>query len=351
MENALVTLSAMELPAPGEGAVVPEWVQLLPKGQVAAYDGRGPWHYDDAKRVIEESFSRRRRIHIDENHSTDTAAKLGLAAPARGFITEMEERADGIWGRVDWTESGRALLSDRAYWGISPVLAYEKLTGKVAAISRAALTNDPALRELLALNSTEKPDMFAAKVAKILGLSEDASEDDIVAALGKRLDKSGEGEAAMSSSLSRIGTAMGLEGEVSLTAIIAAATGLKAAGTEQTETIATLQSRVNTLETNGKRKAAEDFVDGAIRDLRAGVKASREEYVTLHMESPERAEKLVAGLPKLDRSGTTITPPAATQEGQATLSADQSAAARLIGVDPKAYAETLKAEAAAKETF
>ncbi|NVK60486.1 MAG: hypothetical protein HWE37_10485, partial [Rhodobacteraceae bacterium] len=98
---------------------------------MVARDGRGPWHYDDAKAVIEESFSRRLRIHIDENHSTDTAAKLGLSAPARGFITEMEERADGIWGRVDWNESGRALLSDRAYWGLSPVLSYDKTTGRV----------------------------------------------------------------------------------------------------------------------------------------------------------------------------------------------------------------------------
>ncbi|MBN8190472.1 phage protease, partial [Sulfitobacter sp. 1A10445] len=117
MNTALVSLSTIPLPAPANGQAVPEWVHLVPKGRVQARDGRGPWHYDDAKAVIEESFSRRQRIHIDENHSTDTAAKLGLSAPARGFITEMEERADGIWGRVDWNESGRALLSDRAYWG------------------------------------------------------------------------------------------------------------------------------------------------------------------------------------------------------------------------------------------
>ncbi|WP_121064719.1 phage protease [Chachezhania antarctica] len=351
MDNALITLSAMELPAPGEGAAVPEWVQLLPKGQVAASDGRGPWHYDDAKQVIEESFSRRRRIHIDENHSTDTAAKLGLAAPARGFITEMEERADGIWGRVDWTDSGRALLSDRAYWGISPVLAYEKQTGKVSAISRAALTNDPALRELLALNSTEKTDMFAAKIAKMLGLGETATEDEIAKALEAKLKTKDESEDALSGALTEIGAAMGLDGDLTTATLVATAKGLKSAGGEQSEAFATLQAEVQEWRKSSKRDKAEAFVDGAIRDLRAGVKASREEYVTLHMENPERAEKLIAGLPKLDRSGTTITPPAATQEGQATLSADQAAAARLIGIDPKAYAETLKAEAAAKETF
>lgn len=346
MENATATLAAIELPRPAEGATVPEWIQLLPKGEVQARDGRGPWHYQDAKAVIETSFSTRRKIHIDENHSTDTAAKLGMSAPARGFITEMEERDDGIWGRVDWTESGKTLLADRAYWGISPVLSYDKKTGKVSAIARAALTNDPALRELLALNSTETNHMFAAKVAKLLGLSEDASEDEIMKALGARLEKAGEGEEMLSS----IGTAMGLSGELTVATLVATAKGLKSAGGEQTEALATLQAEVQALRDGNARKAAEDFVDGAIRDLRAGVKASREDYVTLHMESPDRCQKLINGLPKLDRSTTTVTPPAPRADGEVALSTDQAAAARLIGVDPKLYAETLKAEAAAKET-
>ncbi|HBM58441.1 MAG TPA: hypothetical protein DD444_04565 [Citreicella sp.] len=164
-------------------------IHLVPKGAFAARpeDGRGPWSYDDARAVIAESFARRHRIHIDENHSTDTAAKMGLSAPARGYITEMEERDTGIWGRVDWTESGRALLSDRSYWGISPVLSYDKLTGRVLAIARAALTNDPAVPDVLALNSTETPDMFLTKLAKMLGLPEDASEEGVLEALATRI--------------------------------------------------------------------------------------------------------------------------------------------------------------------
>jgi phage I-like protein len=340
MNTALVSLSTIPLPAPANGQAVPEWVHLVPKGRVQARDGRGPWHYDDAKAVIEESFSRRQRIHIDENHSTDTAAKLGLSAPARGFITEMEERDDGIWGRVDWNESGRALLSDRAYWGLSPVLSYDKTTGRVTAIARAALTNDPALRELLALNSTEYGDMFSAKVAKLLGLSEDASEDDITAALATRLDADGDGDETLSTALGQIGTAMGLEGEVSLTTVVAAARGFASAGGEQAEAIAALQTEVTTLKEGGKRKAAEDFVDGAIRDRRAGVKAAREEYVALHMEDPARAAKMIQALPRLDQTNTSLEPPA-PKEGEAALSTDQSAIAKMLGIDPAAMARNL----------
>ncbi|ALF02058.1 MULTISPECIES: phage protease [Salipiger] len=342
METALVSLAMMELPASADGPSVPEWIHLMPKGRVQARDGRGPWHYEDAKAVIAESFARRRKIHVDENHSTRSAAKLGMSAPARGYITEMEEREDGIWGRVDWTRTGEALLSDRAYWGISPVLSYDKSTGKVLAIAHASLTNDPALRELLALNSTEYSDMFSAKVAKMLGLSEDASEDDITAALAKRLDK-GEGSEELSTSLSEIGAAMGLEGEVSLATLITTAKARQAASDEQQEAFAALQTKVRTLEEGGKRKAAEDFVDGAIRDRRAGVKASREDYVALHMENPERAAKMVAGLPKLDPTSTVLEPPAA-KEGEVTLSTEHRQVARQLGLSDDEMIAAMKAE-------
>lgn len=345
MENALAALNMMELPAPPEGADVPDWIHLMPKGVFRGRDGRGPWFYDDAQTVIEASFARRRRIHVDENHSTRTAGKLGLSAPARGFITQMEEREDGIWGKVDWTESGRALLADRAYWGVSPVLAYDKVTGQVAAISHAALTNDPALRELLALNSTETPDMFNETLAKMLGLPDEATETEITAALQTALDRDdSEDEAALGTALTEIGTAMGLDGTMTTATIVAAAKGLKSAGSEQGEALASLQAEVDEMKSDRKRQAAEGFVDGAIRDLRAGVKASREEYVSLHMEDPARCEKLVAGLPKLARSGLEIERPTVTSEGEAALQTEQLTAARLLGIDPKDYAKTLEAE-------
>jgi len=338
MNTALITLATMELPAPAEGAVVPDWIHLVPKGAFAARpeDGRGPWSYDDARAVIAESFARRHRIHIDENHSTDTAAKMGLSAPARGYITEMEERDTGIWGRVDWTESGRALLSDRSYWGISPVLSYDKLTGRVLAIARAALTNDPAVPDVLALNSTETPDMFLTKLAKMLGLPEDASEEGVLEALATRIAAPAPEQ---TETLSTIGRALGLEGEVSLTAVLAAAR----ASTGQAEALATLQAEVTDLKAEGQRRAAEEYVDQAIRDRRSGLKASREEFVALHMENPARARAMIEKMPKLDPTNTTLVPPA-PPEGQAALSTEQMTVARMLGIDPEAMARNLTQE-------
>lgn len=342
---ATIALSALELPSVAEGDV-PEWIHLVPKGEFrAAHDGRGPWRYRDADQLITASFAARRKIHIDLNHSTETAAKAGLDAPAVGYVTEMEEREDGIWGKVDWTNRGTALLSDRAYWGVSPVIQYDE-GGNVSAIARAALTNDPALAELEALSTEETQEMFLKTVAKMLGLGEDASEEDVTAVLKKKLD--GKGEESLAT-LSSVAEALGVDAGASASTLIATVKTLKAGSDEGASTIAALQTRIKMLEDGGKQKAAEDFVDAAIADRRVGVKASRDDYVALHVENPERTEKMINALPKLDPSHVTADPP--ESGGQAALSSGDRTAARVLGIPEEDFKKARAAERDAKEAL
>lgn len=335
-----ISLSALELPSLGE---VPEWVHLVPRGQFGARDGRGPWRYGNAQDLITASFAARKRIHIDLNHSTETAAKQGLEAPAVGYVTEMEERTDGIWGRVDWTRRGKELLADRAYWGISPVIQFDKSTGDVHAVARAALTNDPALTELTPLSTEETQEMFLQKLAKMLGLGEDASEEDVTAALQKALDaKKDGGEGGGNAALASLATALGAEESADVAALTTFAKTLTASKTETAEALTALQAEVKELRDGGKTSAAEAFVDQAIRDRRVGVKSAREEYVALHVENPERCEKMIAGLPKLDATNTTIEPP--KTEGTTALSAQETDVAAMLGIDPEKMAATKAAE-------
>ena len=335
-----ISLSALELPSLGE---VPEWVHLVPRGQFGARDGRGPWKYGNAQDLITASFAARKRIHIDLNHSTETAAKQGLEAPAVGYVTEMEERTDGIWGRVDWTRRGKELLADRAYWGISPVIQFDKTTGDVHAVARAALTNDPALTELTPLSTEETQEMFLQKLAKMLGLGEDASEEDVTAALQKALDAKKDGdEGEGNAALATLATALGAEEGADVAALTTLAKTLTAGKTETAEALTALQAEVKELRDGGKTSAAEAFVDQAIRDRRVGVKSAREEYVALHVENPERCEKMIAGLPKLDATNTTIEPP--KTEGTTALSAQETDVAAMLGIDPEKMAATKAAE-------
>ena len=166
MSTAPVLCSAITLP---EGTA-PDWLHLLPAGSVRTKDGRGPYRVRDAQALMSASLAAG-KLPLDENHATDLAAPKGGAAPARGWIVELQQRADGIWGRIEWTGTGRRIMEDREYRGVSPVIAHDA-AGNVSAILRASLTNTPNLDGLTTLHSQEAAEQL------------DSVELDVVRALG-----------------------------------------------------------------------------------------------------------------------------------------------------------------------
>jgi phage I-like protein len=338
------TMAALDLATGGD---VPEWVHLMPtaQGEVQTQDARGPYIIDDAAAIIAASFADQTKLQIDENHAEDLRAGKGEPSPARGWITAMEARADGIWGRVEWTEAGRTLVADKAYRAMSPVILHDKAK-KVFAILRASLVNRPNFRGLAALNQEQTMDPMA-KMAAALGLAEGASADDILAAIRALKDKKPEGEAAMQSALADIGVAFGLEATAPPATILAAA---KLAGSGK-ESLVALQSQVTgltaqltALQGADKRSKAEAFIDKAIADCRAGISAAnREDMIALHMSDAATAEKLVNGMPMLTASGTHLTPPTA-KDGTVSLNAEQIAVCAALGVSQADFLKTLAEE-------
>ncbi|CUH80719.1 Mu-like prophage I protein [Tropicibacter naphthalenivorans] len=131
-------------------------------------------------------------LPMDYEHQNDRPeAKLSGPVPAAGWINELAARADGIWGRVEWTERARALIAAREYRFLFPSMLAEKTTGKVLRIKGAALVHNPALH-LTALASEETPmsytPTFLCHLRAIMKLEESASEDDILATLERRLE-------------------------------------------------------------------------------------------------------------------------------------------------------------------
>lgn len=332
-------MAALALP---EGAEVPEWVHLVPtvRGEVQTVDGRGPYVVEDADALIAASFADETRLQIDENHAQDLAAPLGLASPARGWITELQARADGIWGKVEWTAAGGALLKDRAYRAMSPVILHDKAK-RITRILRASLVNRPNFRGLATLN--QETDMFdVKKLAKALNLAEDASEDQIFAAVGKLTAA----EPAAQSALGEIASALGVEGG-DAKAVLAAAKLAKAGNGDVVvlqSQVTSLQGEIDALKKAGSRAKSEAFIDGAIKERRSGVnRENREELIAFHMAQPVAAEKVVSSMAKLDASHARIEPPA-QKDGDIALNAEQLRAVKLMGVDPEAYRKTLAAE-------
>lgn len=344
-----ISLCAQTLPG-AEGSDAPEWVHLLPSGSIPTGDRRGPYHVTDPEQLIALSGENGMRLTIDENHATDLAAPKGLPAPARGWIIEMQARADGIWGRVEWTKAGRELVSSRAYRALSPVIMHDKAK-RVLRILRASLVNQPNLRGLVALNMETDDMSFQERLAELLGLGADATETAIQSAVQALSDHDAP---ALQSRLTEIGTALGVAegGDVLAAAQAAAKPGegsgdtvaLQSAVTALQAENAEMATRINGLTETTNRSAAEVYVDGEIKRGRVGVRPLRDHYISMHMEDATRVEKEIGALPVLSASGATVLPPAAAKDGEIALNAEQANAAKLLGIPVEDYKKTLQSE-------
>ena len=150
MTTALARIIGSEL-----GAEAPEWIELIPAGAFTLRDGRGTFRLGDPAQVIARSFEMAgdSKILVDIDHGADTK---GGSSEAAGWITQMEVREGAIWGRVEWTELGRAKIEGQLYRRISPVFAHQKGKTDVEFIVRAALVNNPAIAELTALAASQE---------------------------------------------------------------------------------------------------------------------------------------------------------------------------------------------------
>ncbi|MGH7027834.1 phage protease [Brevundimonas sp.] len=168
------------------------WVQLAPLGQFQGKDGRGPYAIKDRK-AAEAVINATLRHHgeadivIDYDHQSDFGARPGVGgtAPAAGWITELEARHDGLWGRVEWTDAASSKLRTREYRYLSPVFTFDQATGAIAKVLRAGLTNNPNLH-LKAVASTDMSKTNTdtlVELRSILGLTDVAGMDAVVEAV------------------------------------------------------------------------------------------------------------------------------------------------------------------------
>ncbi|MGU9776186.1 phage protease [Salmonella enterica] len=203
-------------------------VQLLPAGSFRSTDTRpadcAAWVMNDAaaRRVMDALAKRRSRIVIDYEHQTYNTEQNGQPAPAAGWMdgSRMEwDPAVGLFALdVEWTERAAAMIAAGEYRYISPVFAYDQKTGEILYVFNAALTNNPGLDGLEAVSlsalrslfeydhTTENPmnEELLKLLRQLLGLPDDASEADILAALQQiagDMKKEGEGAATMSAIL------------------------------------------------------------------------------------------------------------------------------------------------------
>lgn len=186
-EDRLTVALNIELPQDG---TAPEWLELLPAGDVVeGRDGRS-WFNPEPQQVIAMTQQLGKDIVLDWEHATELKAPQGDKAPAAAWIKDLEVRDGAIWGRLEWTKDGHASVTSREYRYISPVFDYTKDSNRIMRITSAGLTNKPNLY-LTALNQSQQgrqeddPVKLSAAIRKALGLPEDATEEQGVTAINQ----------------------------------------------------------------------------------------------------------------------------------------------------------------------
>lgn len=323
----------------GDGA--PEWLHLVPAGTFKGVDGRGPYRVKDGQAVIRHSMQAGAgRLPIDENHAIDLRAPKGEASPARGWIVELQERAEGIFGRVEWTEDGRRMVAAKEYRGISPAIS-RKADGEIVAVLRASLTNTPNLTQLATLHSRSHDMDFLAQLRQALGLGTDVPEADVLTA-ATAAKTAVDTHAAQ---LTAIRTAAGLAATVSPEAIVTElqarhATGDQAAAQLRT-TVVELQTRLATLQNDTAKKEATAFIDSSISAGKVGLRPLRDYYIDRHMKDPAGVEKEVGAMVSL-HAGRTVVPPRDPSNPAASLTPEQVDLCSMLGLTTEQFAASAK---------
>ncbi|MBV7262569.1 peptidase [Photobacterium sp. WH24] len=162
-----------EIPSFADGDL-PQWLKLLPAGEMTGHDGR---RFVNAfpETVLQFFTADGRDIALDIEHATEIKGPAGEPAPAQGWFNTLEIRNGEIWGKIDFNADGSKLISGKNYRYISPAF-YHDAHGNILGISSVGLTNKPNL-DLPALNQEQTLMKLSAAIAAALSLNAETATD------------------------------------------------------------------------------------------------------------------------------------------------------------------------------
>ena len=184
------------------------WCLIAPAGRFRAGDGRpekpaAGWVIADPAALVGRLNARSAQVCVDYEHASLSAGKTGIAAPAAGWVSAWRwDDGSGLYAQISWCARAQGLIDADEYRYLSPVLIYDESSGDVLSVYNIALTNNPALDQLpavqaalAALSATiqtqEVPGMeeLLEQLRWMLNLPVGATTDDIVAQLQKIIDQ------------------------------------------------------------------------------------------------------------------------------------------------------------------
>ncbi|MPW30467.1 peptidase [Agarivorans sp. B2Z047] len=162
----------------------PLWLMMLPAGEFEGEDGRS--FSNSTPQAVVDAFTK--PLPFDEEHASVLKAAFGDSAHATGWLEELEVRDGAVWARVEFNSNGEWLINSKAYRFYSPAFLHTA-DGTVISLDSAGLTNKPNLADLPALNRAQsnmenETVPLSKAIAQALGLTESATDDEAVTAIG-----------------------------------------------------------------------------------------------------------------------------------------------------------------------
>ena len=182
-----LTLKSKEMEVGG----APEVISVLPLGHVKSAKGEFDVDGESFSAMKAQIAQRGVDLVVDYEHQTLT----GEQAPAAGWVKELFLDDGQIKARVEWTDRAKAYLSNREYRYLSPVITVRKADNKAMGLHSIALTNTPAIEHMEAIVNSlnfeggQNTMDFMKELAKLLGLGEDATEEQVKEALKACLEE------------------------------------------------------------------------------------------------------------------------------------------------------------------
>ena len=138
-------------------------IQILPAGLFKPADGRdmdtatGQWLMDETAfaQLKAAASTRSNDYHFDYEHQTLYSEENGQPAPAAGWFKDFEfVPGEGLYAlNVEWTPAAAKNIANKEYRYTSAVFAYDKATGRPTKLLHVALTNDPAVDGMKAIQA------------------------------------------------------------------------------------------------------------------------------------------------------------------------------------------------------
>lgn len=273
---------------------IPTVIKLLPLGKVKSQ--KGDFIVDDESfSAIKNTFLKRGLdIVIDYEHQT----LEDVQAPAGGWIKDLFIQDGAISANVEWTPKAAEYLKNKEYRYLSPVVLVRKSDTKAVVLHSVALTNTPAIDGMypiinsIDINEYEEGGNemdFLKKLAALLGLSEDATEEQIMQKLQSTLTEANKEAVVANKTITAL---LGVQEDAKTEDVAAAIMALKSpTGFVPAADFVALKVRLD-------KKDSEELVVKALKagKISAAQKAWAEEYA---LKDPEGFGKFVDKAPQV----------------------------------------------------